>query len=117
MPDLIVTVADRSPSGVVVRAEGELDLASAGRLRGAVEEARASGARVLLDLRALVFCDSSGLRLLLRLSAEAREHGWELAIRIGRGGVRRVVDMTHTAGLLNLVDEDAGPPGDGRGEG
>jgi anti-anti-sigma factor len=107
MPDLTITVADRSPSGTVVRAEGELDLASCGRLRAAVEQALTSGAGVLLDLRALSFCDSSGLRLLLGLSAEARQQGWQLAIRIGDGGVRRVVDMTHTARLLNLADEDA----------
>jgi anti-sigma B factor antagonist len=91
---------------VVVLAQGELDLASAAQLRRVVEEARNGAAVVLLDLRELAFCDSSGLRLLLKLSTEAREDGWELAIRIGDGAARRVVEMTHTGPLLNLADAD-----------
>jgi anti-anti-sigma factor len=109
MPDFTATIADRSPSQVVVLARGELDLASAVQLERVVEQAQDGGAVVLLDLRDLVFCDSSGLRLLLKLSTEARDNGWELAIRIGDGAVRRVVEMTHTAALLNLADADDAP--------
>jgi anti-sigma B factor antagonist len=111
MPDFTATIADRSPAEVVVLARGELDLASAVQLRKVVEQAHRGAGVVVLDLRDLVFCDSSGLRLLLKLSTEARENGWELAIRIGDGAVRRVVEMTHTAALLNLADADDGRHG------
>lgn len=113
MPVFTTTVGELSPSGVLIRAEGELDLASVGQLRSVVERVTAPGVALLLDLRALAFCDSSGLRLLLDLSAEARRERREIGIRIGGGAVRRVVDLTHTAGLLTLVDGEAPATGAG----
>lgn len=49
----------------VVRAVGEIDMSTVGRLRAPLEAARADGVTTLLDLSGVSFIDSSGLHLLL----------------------------------------------------
>jgi anti-anti-sigma factor len=50
----------------VLRAQGEVDLASADRLDEALDSAGGSNSgRLVLDLRGLTFIDSSGLRVVL----------------------------------------------------
>jgi anti-sigma B factor antagonist len=65
----------------VVTVHGELDLTSAPTLCGEVETTfRDPGARVLIDLSPLEFCDSTGLRALVGVVQEARVHGVTLRI-------------------------------------
>ena len=69
-------------SKVVVRIEGELDLATAPRLAEAVQELREVGWDVIvLDLCATDFVDSTGLRQLLELQAQARREDWRFALQ------------------------------------
>jgi anti-sigma B factor antagonist len=93
-------LASRLDGGrAIVEAHGELDLGTVDGVERAVRELRRDGATdVVLDLRALTFMDSSGLRLLLRLDADAREHGWTLAIADGDGPVRRLLELTNLTG-------------------
>ncbi len=54
---------------------GELDMAHAAQLEGAVRELCAEGAReIVVDLGAIAFIDSSGLRALLGAMSFCREH-------------------------------------------
>ena len=65
-----------------IAVEGDLDMATAPRLEGAVRDAAQSGARkVTIDLGSVSFVDSSGLRVLILIDRQAQEDGWELAIR------------------------------------
>lgn len=80
---------------VTLQVHGELDLSTSDAVEREVQELRGRGARaIVLDLRALAFIDSSGLRLLLQLDAEARADGFELAIAAGDGPVRRLLELT-----------------------
>jgi len=82
---------------VHVAPSGELDIATVGELREQVDELVGAGfARVVIDLRELVFMDCAGLRLLHALSADARRDGWELSLIQGRPPVRRVFEITDT---------------------
>jgi anti-sigma B factor antagonist len=93
-------LASRTDGGrAVVAAHGELDLGTVEAVERAVQDLRRDGATaVVLDFRALTFIDSSGLRLLLRLDADARAHGWALAIAAGDGPVRRLLELTNLIG-------------------
>jgi anti-sigma B factor antagonist len=84
----------------VVQLHGELDLGTVGAVERAVQELHAQAVRsVVLDLRELTFIDSSGLRLLLRLDADARANGFDFALVEGDGPVRRLLELT------NLTDD------------
>jgi anti-anti-sigma factor len=77
---LEITQSAEGPT-VTLAIEGELDMRTIGQLSGRVAEALDRGARdLILDLRALDFMDSSGLRLLIELHDRAREEGWRLKL-------------------------------------
>jgi anti-anti-sigma factor len=59
---------------------GELDLASAPKLRARLAPLRARNAPVRLDLSKLEFIDSVGIHLLIRTIGEARMKGWPFRI-------------------------------------
>lgn len=82
---------------------GELDLAVAPLLDAAVSHVLDDGLRrVLLDLDALRFCDSSGLGALLRTSRRVREAGGTCVVAAARGPVARLLDLTSIEQALQL---------------
>lgn len=89
---------------VRVRPAGALDIASAKMLDDQLFELRGAGfRRLILDLRELSFMDSTGLRLILRWDAEARQDGFEIGLIAGPPPVQRVFELTGTLGLLPFV--------------
>ena len=90
---------------VRVRPVGTLDLATAPELEAQLTELRAAGFRALiLDLRGLVFLDSTGLQLMLRWDAAARADGFSLALVPGAPEVQRVFELTGTTERLPFTD-------------
>jgi anti-anti-sigma factor len=88
-----------------VRPIGELDLDSAPQLDKELEAVRASGAaRLVLDMRALTFMDSTGLRLVIRWDTDAREQGFEFALVPGPEVVQRVFRLTGMTDLIPLAE-------------
>jgi anti-sigma B factor antagonist len=65
---------------------------------------------LVLDLSALKFIDSPGLRMLLTLHGEARDDGLDFAVVCGSGGVRRVLRETGLDGLLPTFDHAGAVP-------
>jgi anti-sigma B factor antagonist len=85
---------------------GELDLATVSELDARIDELRSRGfATIVLDLRQLTFMDSTGLRLLLRLDAEARADGFHFAILECEGPVRRLLELTCVDEQFTHADE------------
>lgn len=94
----------------VVALEGDLDVVSAPEAAEALRAAQAGGSAVVLDLRALRFMDSSGLRVVLEAQRRAAGAGDGTALRIaaGEGEVRRVFELSGVGALVTFVD--APPP-------
>jgi anti-sigma B factor antagonist len=89
---------------VVLR--GELDIATSPRLEEELESVEASlPGLILVDLRAVDFIDSTGLRTLLGADARAREGGRRLAIVRGPKAVDRVFEVTKLDDRLEIVDD------------
>lgn len=87
--------------GVRVCPIGDVELASIGRLRERMSEAMAAGAdRVILDLRATTFLDSTGLHLALDTDAWATRNGTEFVIIAGPPAVQHAF---HAAGLTERL--------------
>jgi anti-sigma B factor antagonist len=95
------------PAGalLMVRAEGELDIASARLLEEEVREAVDSGAStVVLDLSGLDFIDSTGVRALLSIAEHANRSGDGLRMLHGSERVATVLELSGVAPLLPLAD-------------
>ncbi|MFD4372862.1 STAS domain-containing protein [Streptomyces sp. NPDC058486] len=78
---------------VVVVPVGELDHDTVEPLGTALEK-HADAARIVVDCAGLDFCDSTGLNLLLRARARAREAGAELDLAGLRPPVDRMFEIT-----------------------
>jgi len=89
----------------VIRPAGELDLSSVPQLERSLRDAVESGARrVVIDLRALEFMDSTGLTLLMRWQRESRRDGFELALVRGDERIHRLFELTAMAPLFTFVE-------------
>lgn len=84
---------------------GELDIASADALDAKVREVEATDAKqIVVDLSALEFMDSTGLRVLLALDARSRNDGNRLGLLRAAPAVHRVLRITRTDELLPFLD-------------
>jgi anti-sigma B factor antagonist len=96
----ITVVATSNPGEVCARLRGELDLATAPSARERIADLTANGADLVLDLRGLIFIDSTGLRLVLQLAGQSAQDGWNLSLIPGPSVVQRVFALTGTEGRL-----------------
>ncbi|HYZ61723.1 MAG TPA: STAS domain-containing protein, partial [Acetobacteraceae bacterium] len=95
-------------AGTEIVVRGDMDIASIEPLDKALDEALAEAPKaVTLDLRAVGFVDSSGLKFLLRANARAKQGGWALEIFRPAETAIRALAVTGVLDLLPFVD--AGP--------
>jgi len=104
--ELDVTTAD---GGVVVcTVMGELDVASAPKLRQALVKAVADAdgpPRIVVDLAGVDFLDSTGLGVLLGGLKRTSAQGGALALARPEPQVRKVFEITRVNEILPLHDE------------
>jgi anti-sigma B factor antagonist len=94
---------------VTLALSGELDLETAGAVEVAVRDALARDpAAITIDLRGVVFMDSTGLRTLITVSRCTSQAGLDLEIVRGPDNVHRVFEVTGMSGRLPLVDRPQG---------
>jgi anti-anti-sigma factor len=96
----------RDGTAIVLAVSGELDLASSPALRTELARADDAGADlVILDLRELVFMDSTGLSVLVKAHQHAAESGRRFAVVRGGKQVERLLSLTGVAERLLVVDQ------------
>jgi anti-anti-sigma factor len=94
----------RENDRVVLRLDGELDMASAPRLRQAIEDVDLAGLPTLvLDLEQLRFIDSTGLRILLWARELCKENGHEFALTPGSQQVQRLLAVSGAGEHLRII--------------
>ena len=99
VPDFNIEVI-RTHSDAVVRVTGELDLATAPRLRGEFIGLVDGGVRsVTVDLSKMGFIDSTGLSVLVSGLKRFREHGGELTLQCPNLAALKVFEI---AGLTSI---------------
>lgn len=98
-------IATASTDGrYVVELRGELDLATAERLQTAIDSAEVEpDGELLLDLRAVEFVDSTGLRVILTAHENLGERGVTMLVANGRPQVARLLALTGADAHLNIV--------------
>ena len=105
-------ITERGENGAVrLVFRGELDIATAPQVDEELERVEADVPRVLiLDLRALEFMDSTGLRTVLAADTRAREAGRRLVVVRGEA-VERIFSVTHLDQRLEIVEDLAAAEG------
>ena len=102
--------AARSPGRepVTLALAGELDVASAAEAeKRLVALALAPGDQLVLDLRAVTFIDSTGIRLILQAREQARRHRAGFVVVRGPGEVMRVLELVGLDEQLDIVTRPA----------
>ncbi|MEU4564444.1 STAS domain-containing protein [Actinoplanes sp. NPDC023936] len=96
-----------SPRTVVVSAAGEIDRDSCERLRRAVGDAlhRDQPRLISLDLGAVTFLDSAGIRALLNCRRDAGDFGCELEIGRAHDHVYQVLAITGLVDVFALGEK------------
>lgn len=99
----------REGDRVVLRLDGELDLASVPLLEDAVvnttlDDGDGAELTIVLDLRGLEFIDSTGLRAILLQDKRSTERGQKLALVRGSEQVQRLMRMTGVDEHLRIID-------------
>jgi anti-sigma B factor antagonist len=94
----------RDADRVVVMLDGELDMASAPLLQSTLEGAAlATDTTMVLDLQALQFIDSTGLRAILSLRERCRDRAQQFAVTRGSPQVQRLLDITGVSEHLQTL--------------
>lgn len=109
MKQPLLTITTLTCDGALhVVADGELDLSTAPALHEALVAAQAGDAStVVLDIDAVGFIDSRGLRALIEASARYQQNGKQLRITRGTQAARRLFTLTGADACLPFIDAPA----------
>ena len=92
----------------VVVLSGEVDATNSEELYNVLESVVLQRPRLfIVDMSALSFMDSTGLRMLLRSSRELDRHGGVLALAAPQVSVARVLQLTRADQLIPVYDSVA----------
>ena len=106
-PPFEVTV-QRDDGVATTVVSGELDVATAPSLSAAVA-AHGDARLLVLDLTAVTFLDSTGVRVLIEADRACTGSGSRLVVLVGDGPVRRVLQLCELDGRLAVVTDHPSP--------
>lgn len=99
-PQFSCTVV-QTPEHARIRVEGEVDIATIDAIDRELRRCHDEGiAHVVLDLGAVTFLDSVGVRLLLRWAKVAELHSWDLRFALESPPVQAVLRLAGVKELL-----------------
>jgi len=76
---------------------GELDIATVRQLKSELDDLIEAGfGRIVIDLRRVMFIDSTGLHALVSVHDRAKHEGWQFSIVPGPHAVQRLFEITGT---------------------
>ena len=94
--------SERDDEAVVVRLDGELELATVPALQEALAQALSGDcARVVVDVRRLAFLDSAGINALVQAHQRCLGAERKLSLIVAPGHVQRVLEVS---GILTMLD-------------
>jgi anti-sigma B factor antagonist len=84
---------------------GEIDLGSAPQVMRTLMPVVEAGGSGVLDLAALTYCDSQGIRVLMTLAESAGVHGGSVALANPQRHVRHVFQIVRLADVMDVLDD------------
>jgi anti-sigma B factor antagonist len=104
----------RVGDAAVVAVRGDIDMTTTAEAEAALDAARAGATLLMLDLRAVGFMDTSGLRLVISEQRRAATGGYRFAVVPGGGRVQRLFEIAgFPPGDALFGDVPAGPAAGG----
>ena len=101
---------EKENGSVLVSLSGEVDLSNVESVRTGIERATVGAERIVIDLTAIEYFDSSGLRLLKQLSTHAAGANVALIVVAPPNSVARsVLDITSMSEELAVEDSLQAP--------
>jgi anti-sigma B factor antagonist len=88
---------------LTVALTGEFDMSRTAELRDTILAGLTDVDHVIVDLEAVTFLDSSGLRALIEVHGVLDDHGAVLTLVNPRSHVRLLLSITNTAELFGLA--------------
>jgi len=104
MPENFSTEVNPSDKATIIKVRGEIDMATAGRLRDAIEPHLGPEQTIVLDLSEVEFMDSSALKVLVQARGRLTEDGGSLVLRNPSRSAHRLLTV---AGANELLETDA----------
>lgn len=105
------TEVTKTGDATVVHVRGEIDIATCGRLRDAIEPHLGPDQNLVLDLSEVEFMDSACLGVLLQARGTLTADGGSLVLRNPSSAARRLLTAAQVEDFLQ-ADADEHPPGD-----
>jgi anti-sigma B factor antagonist len=107
-----VSTRSQGDHAVLVLA-GELDLYTAPRLQSELAAALSGGnpPRLVVDMSAVDFCDSTGMNVLLAAHRRASEQGGSLELAGPRPAVRKILQVTGLETIFTVLEDPAAVTG------
>ena len=103
------------PGRVVVTVRGDLDAASAPRLKEALEDLETYGDHdVIVDVEGLTFIDSSGVYVLIQALKRMSTEGRRLTLRGADSGAYKVLDVCRLTSVFDIPHAAVGANGSTR---
>ena len=104
MADDFSTEVNATDEATVIHVRGEIDIATAGRLRDVIEPHMGPKQTIILDLSEVDFMDSSALHVLVQARGQLTENGGSLILRNPSTAAHRLLTV---AGANDLLETDA----------
>ncbi len=98
------TKVDATAEGTIIHVRGEIDIATAGRLRDVIEPHMGPKQTIILDFSKVEFMDSSCLNLLVQARGRLTENGGSLILRNPSRAAHRLLSIR---GATDLLETDA----------
>ena len=98
------TRVNATDEATVIHVRGEIDMATAGRLRDVIEPHMGPKQTIILDLSEVEFMDSSSLHVLIQARGRLTENGGSLILRNPSSAAHRVLTV---GGATDLLEADA----------
>lgn len=92
-----------SEGAVLVRVEGELDMATSGSFEDALGESD-PGSNLVIDLTECTFLDSSAVRLLVAAARSAADSHGKVSLVARDPGIRRVLEIAAVDTMMPVHD-------------
>jgi anti-anti-sigma factor len=101
--DVDVTRETLPEGAVLVRVEGELDMATSGDFEDAIGEAQ-PGAQLVIDLSECTFLDSSAVRVLVDTARAVEQANGKVSVVVRDPGILRVLEIAAVDTMLPVHD-------------
>ena len=104
MAEGFTTEVNATDEATVIHVSGEIDIATAGRLRDVIEPHMGPKQKIILDFSQVEFMDSACLKVLVQARGRLTENGGSLILRNPSTAAHRLLTV---AGANDLLEADA----------